>query len=76
MCQNIFKDSTNTTNTTKQQQRPNQERVILMNEKPAKKKPDFMDMRERMRKPNYLSTRLGSNMHGVNGTSKITDAKK
>lgn len=70
MCQNIFKDSTNTT------QRPNQERVILMNEKPAKKKPDFMDMRERMRKPNYLSTRLGSNMHGVGGANKITDTKK
>jgi len=47
-----------------------------MNEKPAKKKPDFMDMRERMRKPNYLSTRLGSNMHGVGGANKITDTKK
>ena len=48
--------------------------VALNDKQNNKKKPDFMDMRERMRKPNYLSTRLGNNINGV--TSKIGDARK
>jgi hypothetical protein len=47
-----------------------------MNEK-HEKKPDFMDMCEKMRKPNYLSSRLNSNLNvQADVARKVQEGKK